>query len=98
MSKLAHRLQATCSTLLMAATGALAQNTPEAANLIQQRYESAVAACNSAGLPAPAREACVRDAGTAADRARGGPPAEGLFTTPDGRATIVPPPTDKVQP
>jgi len=59
---------------------------------LQQRYEREIAACNSGKLAAPAREACVRAAGNALDRARGGPPAEVPQPSADGRATIVAPP------
>ncbi|GAA4335447.1 hypothetical protein GCM10023165_11940 [Variovorax defluvii] len=59
---------------------------------LQQRYEREIAACNSGDRPAPAREACIRAAGTALDRARGGPPAEVPRPSADGRATIVTPP------
>ncbi|OUM00317.1 hypothetical protein [Variovorax sp. JS1663] len=57
----------------------------------QQRYEREIAACNSSNLAAPARDACIRAAGNALDRARGGPPAEVLRPSADGRATIVAP-------
>lgn len=69
---------------------ALAQ-TPADPSAAAQRYEQQLAACNSGSLAAPAREACIRNAGTALDRARGGPPADAELTTPDGRATVVAP-------
>ena len=79
-----------------------------------QRYNDLIARCNDGSLPTPARNACVRDAGLALDRARGGYSAdpetdnrstvispsgasrEGtdsstIYTSPDGRAVIVPP-------
>lgn len=56
-----------------------------------QRYEQRIAACNSGRLTAPARDACIRNAGMALDRERGGPPADTELTTPDGRATVVAP-------
>lgn len=62
-------------------------------------YASDLALCNSGQLSAPAREACVREAGRRRDAARGGPPPDILQTTPDGRATVLtpegaaPPPT-----
>ncbi|MDB5851160.1 MAG: hypothetical protein JWP29_4912 [Rhodoferax sp.] len=65
--------------------------TDGAAIAVQQAYERAVAACNSGNLPAPARDGCVRAAGTALDRARGGPPVGVPLTTPDGRATVIAP-------
>ena len=66
---------------------------------VEQVYQSDLAICNSGQLSAPARDACVREAGRRRDAARGGPPAEIPQTTPDGRATVVtpegapPPPT-----
>ena len=55
------------------------------------RYEREVAACNNGTLAAPAREACIRAAGNALDRALGGPPSGVAVPSPDGRATIVTP-------
>ena len=69
------------------------------ANAVEQIYQSDLAICNSGQLSAPAREACVREAGRRRDAARGGPPPEIPQPTPDGRATVVtpegaaPPPT-----
>jgi hypothetical protein len=77
-----------CAGLAAAAT-APAQMAPDA---LQQRYEREIATCNSGKLAAPAREACIRAAGNALDRARGGPPAEVAQPSADGRATIVAPP------
>jgi hypothetical protein len=57
----------------------------------QQRYQEQLAFCNSGRLPDPERNACVRDAGIALDRARGGPPRNVMSTTEDGRATIIGP-------
>ena len=59
--------------------------------MVERVYESDLAICNSGKLSAPAREACVREAGRRRDAARGGPPAEILQTTPDGRATVLTP-------
>lgn len=92
MSKFSGFFQTRCGALLLAATGVNAQMAPDAGSQIQQRYEREVAACNAAALPTPARDACVRNAGAAADRARGGPPVEATLTTPDGRATVIAPP------
>lgn len=75
-----------CAALLAPAS---AQPTPEAQ--ARQRYEREIAACNSGTLAAPAREACVRAAGNALDRALGGPPADVAAPSADGRATIVSP-------
>lgn len=60
-------------------------------NLAERVYESDLAICHGGGLSAPAREACVREAGRRRDAARGGPPVEIPQTTPDGRATVVTP-------
>ena len=70
---------------------ALAQPADAAAVAAQQAYERQVAACNAGNLPAPAREACVRAAGNAVYRARGGPPVGVPLATPDGRATVIAP-------
>ncbi|VTU18858.1 hypothetical protein SRS16CHR_02317 [Variovorax sp. SRS16] len=85
------RLQATglAAALLMAAA-AHAQPAPGLAQA-QQRYEREIAACNNGSLPAPAREGCIRNAGQALDRARGGPATDVVAPTPDGRAVIVSP-------
>jgi hypothetical protein len=73
---------------LATALSAFAQPARDA---LQQRYEREIAACNNGSLAAPAREACIRAAGHALDRARGGPPAEVPQSSADGRATIVAP-------
>lgn len=78
-----------CAAIAVGAPLAGAQPAPDP---LQQRYEREIAACNSGNLPAPTREACVRAAGTALDRARGGPPTEVPRPSADGRATIVTPP------
>lgn len=57
----------------------------------RQRYDAEIARCNSGSLAAPARDTCVRSAGLALDRARGGPPVEVLKETANGRATVVAP-------
>jgi hypothetical protein len=67
---------------------ALAQQAPDLAGA-QQRYESALAFCNSGNLPRPERDACVRDAGRALDRARGGSSPDVDVASPDGRSTVV---------
>jgi hypothetical protein len=72
---------------------AQAQSAASPASLVQPRqaYERAVAACQAGQLPAPQRDACIREAGLALDRARLGPGAvPEVTTTPDGRATVVP--------
>ncbi|MDM0104833.1 hypothetical protein QTH97_07805 [Variovorax sp. J22R24] len=56
----------------------------------EQNYQRALAYCNNGSLPRPERDACVRDAGNALDRARGGAPTgEEDVTSPGGRATVV---------
>ncbi len=77
-----------CIAIASTAPGAQAQPAGDA---LQQRYEREVAACNGGNLAAPAREACIRAAGNALDRARGGPPTEVPRSSADGRATIVAP-------
>ena len=74
------------------AAGALAAAaSAQAPDAAQQRYDNEIARCNTGNLAAPAREACVRAAGLALDRARGGPPVDVPVTTPDGRSTVVAP-------
>ena len=73
-----------------AGTVALAQQTPDQA-IAQQRYDRAIAYCNDANLPRPERDACVRDAGRALDRARGGLAPDVDVISPDGRSTVVMP-------
>ena len=79
-----------CAGLLVAGFGAGAQ-TANDLQQAQERHARQLAVCNSGKLPAPEREACVRDAGAALDRARGGPPANITTRTPDRRATVVTP-------
>lgn len=58
----------------------------------QQRFDQQVALCNRADLPAPQREACIRDAGQQLDRSSGGsPPALVPQTSADGRAQVMAP-------
>lgn len=57
----------------------------------QARYDRELARCNRGTLPAPAREACVRQAGLAFDRATGGITGTRPTTSPDGRATVMAP-------
>lgn len=71
---------------LCAAGGARSQP-----NMAEQIYQSDLAICNAGGMSAPAREACVREAGQRRDAARGGPPPQVEMTTPDGRATVLTP-------
>jgi len=73
---------------MAASSAALSQQDIDAA---MQRYERAMAACNEGSLPRPERDACVRDAGLAWDRAQRGLPGSTEVTSPGGRATIVVP-------
>jgi hypothetical protein len=58
----------------------------------QQRYDRQIARCNSGQLPAPQREACVRDAGRLLDRANGGTaPSQSPQPSSDGRAIVMTP-------
>jgi hypothetical protein len=77
-------------------------------------YDSLIARCNDGTLPRPERDACIRDAGLALQRAqqgssgnsqtedrstvvtpygssREGTDSSTTYTSPDGRAVIVPP-------
>lgn len=72
---------------LTASMPALAQYDPDVAT---QRYNRAVAYCNSGNLPRPARDACIRDAGRAMDQAQGGGVAPTIdVSSPGDRATVV---------
>lgn len=84
-----HPLRTALAGTLLA--GALAASAQTATDLVQaqKRHDRQIAACNSGKLPAPEREACVRDAGAALDQARGGPPT--TVTNRTRRATIVSP-------
>lgn len=62
------------------------------------RFDREVALCNQSGLPDPAREACIRQAGLAFDRATGGVTGSEQVTTPDGRATVIVPTTGAAEP
>jgi hypothetical protein len=57
----------------------------------RQRYDAEIARCNTGTLSAPARDSCVRSAGLALDRARGGPPVDVLKETTNGRAVVETP-------
>ncbi|MGJ7509293.1 hypothetical protein [Variovorax sp. GT1P44] len=79
---------AICCAALVTSVGALAQSAydPDAAT---QRYNRAVAYCNSGNLPRPARDACIRDAGRAMDQSQGGVAPTIDVQSPGGRATVV---------
>ncbi len=57
----------------------------------QRLHDEQVAKCNSGSLPRPARDACIRDAGAALDRARGGPASNVTTRSRDRRSTVVKP-------
>lgn len=84
-----HARLAICGALLSAVMAAGA--APTAAELAdaQQRHDQQIAKCNDGSLAAPAREACVRDAGAALDRARNGPPRSVTKRSADRRSTVV---------
>jgi hypothetical protein len=82
-----RQLYATLAALA-ASSAAFSQQDIDAA---LARYERAMAACNSGNLPRPERDACVRDAGQAWDRAQRGLPPDVDVTSPGGRATVVVP-------
>lgn len=79
---------------MMAAGWALAQSGVDAERIAREQFDRDVAACNSAALPAPQREACLRTAGSQLDRVRGVAPADTVQNTPDGRASVVTPQGD----
>lgn len=94
MRMFATRIQyALVGTALVLGIDGFAQQPPAPADRTQAqlRYESEIAACNRGNLPAPAREACVRSAGSALDSRLGGPPTETAVPSSDGRATVVAP-------
>ena len=62
------------------------------------RYEREIARCNRGNMPAPEREACVRQAGLAFDKATGGITGSRETTSPDGRATVMEPSTGTSEP
>jgi hypothetical protein len=62
------------------------------------RYDRDIARCNRGTLPAPAREACIRQAGLAFDKATGGITGTRETTSPDGRATVMEPSTGSANP
>ena len=88
MNPTAYQMTVVLGAAMLAAS-ALAQGDDGGA---RQRYDRAVAACNSGDLPAPQRNGCVRAAGSALDRALGGAPPETPRASADGRATVVSPP------
>lgn len=57
----------------------------------QRHFDEQVAKCNSGSLPRPQRDACIRDAGAALDRARGGPAGNVTTRSRDRRSTVVKP-------
>ena len=85
-----HARVALSGALLATALAAGAQTAADLAKA-QQRHDQQIAKCNDGSLAAPAREACVRDAGAALDRARGGPPRNVTKRSTDRRSTVVTP-------
>ncbi|MGJ7508930.1 hypothetical protein [Variovorax sp. GT1P44] len=75
------------------ATALAAGAAPTAADLskAQQRHDQQIAKCNDGSLAAPARDACVREAGAELDRARGAPPRKVTKRSTDRRSTVVTP-------
>lgn len=92
-----HRTM-TVRTLVVAATTFTTVLLPPSLGLAQQgsaqsEYDREIAACNAASMAAPARNACVRDAGRRLDRLNGGtPPKLVLRSSADGRAIVMTPP------
>lgn len=80
--------------VVLAPTAGAQTRTPDP----QARYDREIARCNRGTLPAPAREACVRQAGLAFDRATGGITGTRETTSPDGRATVIEPSTGASDP
>jgi hypothetical protein len=85
-----HARVAIAGALLATALGAGAQPAADLAQA-QKRHEQQVAQCNNGLLAAPARDACVRNAGAELDRARGGPPHNVTKRSADRRSTVVTP-------
>jgi hypothetical protein len=93
-ARIPHALTlALAGAALVTGTSGFAQPSPMATDPAeaQRRYETRIAECNGSGMPAPARNACVRNAGLLLDRTLGGPPANTEIDTPDGRATVIAP-------
>ena len=89
------RLEAAALSIAVAVLAALAAAQPAAAQAraapaaARAAYERQIARCNDDNLPRPQREACIRQAGAALDRVRGGPAPDVAQESPDGRALIV---------
>lgn len=64
--------------------------TPDLAEA-QRHFDEEVARCNNSKLPRPQRDACIRDAGVALDRARGAPASNVTTRSRDRRSTVVKP-------
>lgn len=63
----------------------------EASAAARLTYEQTIAQCNSANMPRPERNACIRDAGEALTRAGGGQIVESQDPNPDARSTVIGP-------
>jgi len=80
---------AAAGALLVLGTALARAQTPSSD--AKASYDRELAQCNRVGVPNPAREACVRQAGLAFDRATGGVSGGQEATTADGRATLIVP-------
>ncbi|MDM0014927.1 hypothetical protein QTH87_20955 [Variovorax sp. J22P168] len=72
-----------CAAVLLAGCATMA-----GAQTYQQRYDQLIARCNDGTMPRPERDACVRDAGLALERARQG--SSGGSQTENRSTVIVP--------
>ncbi len=86
-----HRLLAAFPVLAFALFASAAAQAQADLSQAQQTYEDTLASCNSGVYPTPERNACVRDAGAALDRARGVQATDTEVQSNDERATIVTP-------
>jgi hypothetical protein len=86
------------SCMLGVVVGTLPARAQTVAADPKARYDREIARCNRGTLPAPAREACVRQAGQAFDRATGGITGTRPTISPDGRATVMEPSTGSSNP
>lgn len=96
MKKFPQLLSLLAGAMSLVAFNAAAQApaAETAAAQAQLRYEARIAQCNSGGLAAPDRAACVRNAGAELDAARSAPATTPTLVTSDGRATVVTPATN----
>ena len=83
----------TAAAITVSANAQTVDPASEAAASAQRQYDVNLAICNSAGLPAPQRASCIRDAGQRFDLLRGTPAPAEAAETADGRATVMDPST-----